>query len=312
MSGLIGQPSDAANATGSTLFSRLNFVVQSLAGSENASVSSTTIAHTAGAAPQFKASIGTPQLGAITDYGFVYATTANPTLSTGTVISFGSAMTTGTNVVAANVPSTLTVGTTYYVIAYAITSLGGTTYGAQGTWNTNSNITIGDLYGGGIVYYDKGTTSSNHGETAWRYLVAAPADLNSSTSMTWAYNTSTQSNAGLQTAYTGNYADIGWGEVNTNTIYAANSNSTSGTTAIYLAKNYNGGGYTDWFLPSEQELLTLFNNRSLSGLGTFQSGYYWASTEYNGAYAQVVHFNTGSTNSVIKTNNYYVRSLRAF
>ncbi len=38
-------------------------------------------------------------------------------------------------------------------------------------------------------------------------------------------------------------------------------------------------GYSDWFLPSRDELTLAFNNLAAQGLGGFASAEYWASTE---------------------------------
>lgn len=63
---------------------------------------------------------------------------------------------------------------------------------------------------------------------------------------------------------------IGTGLSNTNLIVAAYG---AGTYAAKLCRDYNGGGFTDWFMPSLGELGALFQNRSvLIPLGIWPTG----------------------------------------
>jgi hypothetical protein len=59
-------------------------------------------------------------------------------------------------------------------------------------------------------------------------------------------------------------------------------------TAAGYADALECGGQTDWFLPSKDELDTLFNvlamnDQDLAGFNSwgFEKGYYWTSSEYN-------------------------------
>lgn len=65
---------------------------------------------------------------------------------------------------------------------------------------------------------------------------------------------------------------IGMGQPNTNTIIS-NIGST-GNVAV-ICKNYTGGGYSDWFLPSLKELVEIYTHKDkIPGLGWL----YWSST----------------------------------
>ena len=86
---------------------------------------------------------------------------------------------------------------------------------------------------------------------------------------------------------------LGTGLSNTNMIVASEGAGT--TYAAGLARAYTGGGYTNWYLPSEAELLVICSNKNIIGT-TFNRAYYWTSTEddaYN-AYKRYFGNNAGS------------------
>ena len=78
------------------------------------------------------------------------------------------------------------------------------------------------------------------------------------------------------------------------------------------ASAYRGGGQTDWFLPSQDELNQMYVHRSL--VGELARGGYWSSTNAEGAmiaYAQ--RFGLGGDQVVsIKDKGLLVRPIRAF
>ena len=134
--------------------------------------------------------------------------------------------------------------------------------------------------------------------------------------------------------------EIGQGQANTLLITGAKCNGTDGSpSAASIAKAYNGGGKTDWFLPSRKELDALcnefFKGRSgaknsvdkCQGSGntnsvtsatnatpvwSFAAGIYWSSSEglANGAWGQ--NFGNGNQFNGTKSGTYYVRPVRAF
>ena len=163
---------------------------------------------------------------------------------------------------------------------------------------------VGDLYQGGVVFYilEEGDTGYIDGET--HGLIAAVADQSS----------------GIQW-YNGNYVTtgatgfaIGTGSANTDAIIAAQGATTT-SYAAGLAKAYAAGGYTDWFLPSKDELNKMYLKKEIleavSGFTAF-SDYYWSSTEYGSGQARDQYFYNGSQSRYNKANTNNVRAVRAF
>jgi hypothetical protein len=153
---------------------------------------------------------------------------------------------------------------------------------------------IGDTgpSGVGIVFYI--TDGGLHG------LEAAPSDQ--STSQVWIEGGSTQ------TTLNGNtLTAIGTGLANSNAIIAQPEHTGS---AAKLCRDYTGGGKTDWFLPSLDELNELYTQRVT--VGGFANGWYWSSSEGNASDAWLQDFFNGFQGSTIKFNDIRVRAVRAF
>jgi len=81
--------------------------------------------------------------------------------------------------------------------------------------------------------------------------------------------------------------------------------------AVSAAKNYKGGGFTDWHLPSTGELQLMYFNLKQKGFGGFSNRYYWSS-QYSGNNATNLSFGSGKEYSDSKTNIYDVRAVRTF
>jgi hypothetical protein len=69
-------------------------------------------------------------------------------------------------------------------------------------------------------------------------------------------------------------------------------------------------GYSDWFLPSLNELQQLYNNRL--AIGGFQNDFYWSSSEFNSTNAWGLYFGNSYSYNILKYDFYYVRAVRAF
>ena len=108
---------------------------------------------------------------------------------------------------------------------------------------------------------------------------------------------------------------LGTGRTNTDLIIAKQSSTGRSFAAASLAVNYNGGGYTDWYLPSKDELYKMYLNRLI--IGNFESNWYWSSTEKNDAYAEALNFGTGNFDGIGGYKGpagtpYKVRAIRKF
>jgi len=125
------------------------------------------------------------------------------------------------------------------------------TYTIQAVSSTHS---IGESYQGGKVAYIDGT--GIHG------FVAATADQ--SASAAW----------GCQGTAITTLAIVGSGSQNTQNILAGCA--TAGI-AARVANSYAGGGYNDWYLPSQAELSILYTSKAT--LGGFVNSIYWTSTQ---------------------------------
>src|SRR5690554_341299 len=94
---------------------------------------------------------------------------------------------------------------------------------------------------------------------------------------------------------------------------------TSSPASTYV-NDLTDGGFTDWYLPSIDELSILWNNRfhanNALNTGGFtllsNTAFYWSSTEYNASSAFSFLFNDGFAYSSAKSNIYSVRAVRAF
>ncbi|MDC0029275.1 hypothetical protein OAJ32_02085, partial [bacterium] len=103
--------------------------------------------------------------------------------------------------------------------------------------------------------------------------------------------------------YTNTSSLLGDGQQNTLDIIS-NCGTNGGTAyAAEQCNNYVSGGYTNWFLPSLNELLEMYNNKSIidnsiinNGGNTFNTlfGFHWSSTSVSTNFANVVDLSTGS------------------
>lgn len=202
---------------------------------------------------------------------------------------------------------------------------------------------IGDVGpGGGIVFYDAGKTmtssyldsSGSEVKYTWRYLEVSPRlsitmpggstspiipwGVNWNSSSDWLWNAS---------AVEGLKADIGTGRYNTTK--AVNQLGTSfnshyysspmtadkltgpGNYAPCVCYNYRGGGFSDWYLPSIQELVKIYTNAALPKYIS-ESNWLWSSSVYGSAGCWGLGF---SVPCVYDNNRYSrgcVRAVRGF
>lgn len=81
--------------------------------------------------------------------------------------------------------------------------------------------------------------------------------------------------------------------------------------AIKVCRDYRGAGFSDWRLPTKEELTKLYVSRFSIG-GFKERHYYWSSTESDNNDAWDQSFRSGEHNLGYKLDNNYVRPVRTF
>jgi hypothetical protein len=170
-----------------------------------------------------------------------------------------------------------------------------------------SNHYIGELYGGGIIFWL--SPDGQHG------LILSLDDVTTST--TWS-NITTNS-AGSNDMYDG--------LANSNIIVAQASHTTS---AAKLCLDYVSGGFDDWFLPACIQLNQVYQNAYTLNYVLANDGnalsvplitnqlasppypVYWSSTEYDNTIAWSLYFRFGYMYNFGKSNTARVRAIRTF
>jgi len=164
---------------------------------------------------------------------------------------------------------------------------------SQPTPPTPVTYTIGQLFGGGKIFYIDGT--GQHG------LIVSPSDQSL---------TPQQYSPG---AFYGNHVltnASSSSDGSTNTTKIINAQGNTGTYAAKLCRDYGGGGFNDWFLPAKDQLYQLYIQRSVLGGGF--STVYWSSTEGDIDSGWILKFTDGLFEWSPKHGNRYVRAIRAF
>ncbi len=155
---------------------------------------------------------------------------------------------------------------------------------------TVQSLSIGQNYQGGKIVYIDGSGQSG--------LIAAPTDQGSGSF--WH-----GSNSGL-TGATG--VSIGTGNANTNSIIALYGPEQNVARICY---DLVLGGYSDWYLPSKDELNQMYIHRV--AIGNFSGNSYWSSTEFSASNAWTQDFSNGNQTSLYtKYNGHNFRAVRSF
>jgi hypothetical protein len=169
------------------------------------------------------------------------------------------------------------------------------------TINLNNINEIGDFNHGGVVFWLDGNGGG---------LVCTISDLNSGALIQWGNGIEYQATGANATA-------IGTGQANTNAIINIQG---AGNYAASLCDNLTLNGYSDWFLPSQDELNEMYiNNPIINTVAVANGGvsfslYYWTSSQAttNTNIAWIQFFQGGSQQINNKFNTAYVRAIRTF
>lgn len=167
---------------------------------------------------------------------------------------------------------------------------------SNGTQSVSANafVTLGDLNEvgeykfGGVIFWVNPTGDEG--------LVVALT--NQSSSSTWGCS-------GILTGAAG--ATIGTGETNTTAIISAGC-ATPGT-AAELVSNLSLNGYDDWFLPSSDEWIEVYNNLSIIQPVILSNGgddfliQYWSSTENDAYNAEFIVFSGPAAGTIYSSLN---------
>lgn len=213
---------------------------------------------------------------------------------------------------------------TYYIVAYAINGKG-VVYGSAISFKTKSSLPvvitdptapvaptkpsdetlkIGDFHQGGVIAYFFKETDPGYVRGEQHGFVVSPEDVSKSTY--WGC-------PGLS-IIKARAENIGAGKSNSAEIVRMCGTLNS---AARLCANYTYGGYSDWFLPSKDELNQIFLHADAIG-GIDKTDLYWSSTEYMGStitdqnIAWLQLFIDGSYREACKNEVYRVRAIHYF
>ena len=232
--------------------------------------------------------------GAVTASGICWGTSTGP-IATGNHTSDGATSGSFTSSITG-----LTLGASYYVRAYA-TNSSGTAYGPEVSFTTATPVlpSVGQSYLGGVLAYVlvPGDPGYIAGET--HGLIAAPSDQSTGSSAEWGCDGTTISGANGKAIGTGNQ----------NTIAIMAGCATAGI-AARLCGDLVLGGYSDWYLPSINELNKLRLNKT--AIGGFADDTYWSSSQGDANNAWYNFFPTDYQVSNIKYGTHHVRAVRSF
>lgn len=150
---------------------------------------------------------------------------------------------------------------------------------------------VGASYAGGTVFYL--SADGQHGMVVTQDLGTYPWSVGPDSSLTNCDD------------------DFGTGLQNTQNIVTATG---SGSYAAKVCLDLNLNGYSDWYLPSKEELYKVYQNETTNGF----SGTYWSSTEVvyqNSSYGWFIKWGPGipfSSNMTDKSSQFKVRAVRNF
>ncbi|MDR1973403.1 MAG: DUF1566 domain-containing protein [Bacteroidales bacterium] len=277
---------------------------------------------------------------AYTERGFAYGVAHNPTIDDTKKVVSGS----GTGTFSTSITE-LSEGNTYYVRAY-VTNSKGTVYGAEVSFDYNAAMPTLTTQAVTNINIGAGTATFNgtvvsvgdpaYTERGFVYGVTHNPTVDDDTKKT-------VSGSGTG-AFSSNVTGIDEGNIYYVRAYATNSkgtvygaqisfkpevreyvilevagiavqktditeNTIHWTDGNALCENSTLNGYTDWRLPTIDELGVIYNNKEqIEGLYSGGSPTYWSSTRYNSSSYYVLDMTTGSRVSALDNYNGYSRT----
>lgn len=166
--------------------------------------------------------------------------------------------------------------------------------------------------GGGPVffidYYDQYPSFCAVGDC--NYLEASPADIDEAGGDFTSAWCSDKENSLSLSAWSN--SAIGAGRTNTTTADTICTSGAIQTAVDYAAPAFNGVAKDDWWLPSIGELMAMYWNLRLAGVGSFSADYYWSSSEDSAYDAWYQNFYDGSQGASLNSLTFRVRPARGF
>ena len=167
---------------------------------------------------------------------------------------------------------------------------------------------VGDFRDGGVVFYVSPTPTDLNGDGILDIgLVCAVEDQ--SASFVWYDDLAVFNSTGTS---------IGSGAENSANILL---NIFGTNSAVYLASQYAGGGFNDWFLPSRDELSAIYTHRNIINISalansgsSLSNGSYWSSSlsDILADSAWLVNFASGNPFVESLFQFYSIRAVRVF
>jgi len=281
-----------------------------------------------------------------TERGFVYGVVRNPTVEDDTKRTVPG---TGTGVFSSNLTG-LTTGNVYYVRAYA-TSTAGTAYGEETVCDFTAVMpvvttqAVSDISGTAVTF--NGTVLSIgdpfYTEKGFVYGTANNPTIEDGTKRAVSGSGTGTFSADITNLTTGTtYYVRAYATNSAGTVYGTsisfvpeipqyvvlstagimvqikdiNTSQLSWSSAKSLVESSTVGGYTDWRLPTRNELAILYNERNMiggfvtTGYYTYESFYWSSENDQSYSFWGIVFYN-GKATSYVETLNYgYARAVR--